>query len=288
MQHPIRVLGRFPQMHTTFRPFGPSDEQPVEAKTASDQGWYLINGGCQNNTLNPAFAGNRMVQPNVVVGGKKQSNMIIIFDADGYMAGKQSLVPPEHFSWDCTYNDYYVKEQIQMDDGFREYCVSTMYFRDPATICTPSMEDAENHLFMQRKDSYAPANLDSLPTTWEGAEKNQDFWALDRYIPAMGHHTTPNLHDSEDCKSYMPLQVLYAYIDGHCRNSGFVWSHWGSDVADQSEVRPHGDQWEHTTVFVIKAILTKPSQCEIDEGAKGTIRTQHVYLGGSTTYCWTE
>jgi len=279
---------RFPIFHTTYRPIAPSDVQPTEVETVKAQGWTLINAECNADPNKSRFAGYRWLQPHVTVEGKKQSNMIQLYDADGYVAGTQSLVPVDKFMWDCTYNDYYVKENITLDQGYvREFCVSTMYFRDPSTLCT-KMEEVENELFIQKKDSFAADSLVPMPKTFQDAKEHQDFWAIDNYIPGMGHHITPNLHDSEDCPSYMPLQVLYAYIDGHCHNSGFVWSHWGAIVNDQDEVRPHGSQWEVTNKWVVKTILTKPSQCELDYGEKHLIRTQHNWLGGSTTYCFTE
>jgi len=287
---PVSLAGRFPIFHTTFRPFDFSDVQPTKVEEVKAQGWTLINAECNADPAKSSFAGYRWLQPYVTVEGKKQSNFVQLYDADGHVAGTQSIVPVEKFMWDCTYNDYYVKENITLDDGYvREFCVSTMYFRDPSTLCTKMEDDeVENALFIQKKDSFAPDSLVPMPKTFLQAEQNQDFWAIDRYIPRMGHHITPNLHDSEDCKSYLPLQVLYAHVDGHCHNSGFVWSHWGAVVNDEDAVRPHGSQWEVTNEWVVKTILTKPSQCELDYGAKHLIRTQHHWLLDSVTYCYTE
>jgi len=280
-------LARFPIFDTTFRPFGPADSQPTKVEDAKAQGWILMNAECNADPKVSRFAGYRYLQPSVIAEGEEQSNFVQLYDADGMVAGTQSLVPVDKFMWDCTYNEFYVKENITLPQTahIREFCVSTMYFRDPTTLCT-KMEEVEDELFIQKKDSFAVESLVPMPKTFQDAKDNQYFWAIDNFIPRMGHHITPNLHESEDCKSYLPLQVLYAHIDGHCRNSGFVWSHWGAVVNDQDEVRPHGSQWEVTTEWVVKTILTSPSQCELDYGGKRLIRTQHHWLLDSRSYCF--
>merc|ERR1712142_1428476 len=137
----------------TFRPFDFSDVQPTKVEEVKAQGWTLINAECNADPAKSSFAGYRWLQPYVTVEGKKQSNFVQLYDADGHVAGTQSIVPVEKFMWDCTYNDYYVKENITLDDGYvREFCVSTMYFRDPSTLCTKMEDDeVENALFIQKK-----------------------------------------------------------------------------------------------------------------------------------------
>jgi len=266
------------RFHTTFRLLGSSDVQPM---TISDTvpNSQPIGDGCGND--NARFAGHRIV--NGETGSTRNPDMILIFDAAGNAAGMQSLIPSSELNWDCTDNEFYTKENITIkythDTKAIEYCMTTIYFRDPSTICQKD-HTAQNKLHLQKGDSFKPENLVTFPETFLEAENDRDQWTIDNYFLGMGHHITNNEKDSNDCQKFMPIQALYAYKDGHCHNTGFVWMHANTKVA--------GPGWEEPPEAVVKQILSKPAQCQLDGARNKISKTMHVFLGGSTTYCFTE
>jgi len=259
-------------LNTTWRADAPSDVQPAtlaELK-ASEFAHLDAHAGCGNGR----FAGNRYVNNY----GKDQSSFIIIFDAQGNAAGMQSLIPSSEFNWDCTENEFYTKETLQIQPELKpvEYCMTTMYFRDPSTICDKEHK-ASNKLHLQKGESFKPENLVTLPEMLPQVEEDPEHWVMDNYFPGMGHHITKNEKDSNDCQSFMPIQGLYALIDGQCHNTGFVWMHVNSKV--------EGHEWETPPQAGINFILSKPAQCQLDAANHSVLKTMHIYLGGSTAHC---
>jgi len=267
------------RFHTTFRLPGSSDVQPMTTQEAlhhTDYEYLEIDENACNGTTK--FAGYRWINGLDLELNGRGTSMIIIFDAQGNAAGMQSVIPSSEFYWDCTENEFYTKENITMRYT-QEYCMTTIYFRDPSTICDKE-HNAPNKLHLQKGDSFKPENLVTFPETFKEAENNRDQWTIDNYFLGMGHHITNNEKDSNDCQSFMPIQALYAFKDGHCHNTGFVWMHANTVVK--------GSEWEEPPESVVKLILSKPAQCQLD-GAKNKVsKTMHVFLGGSTTYCFRE
>merc|ERR1712168_393919 len=102
----------------------------------------------------------------------------------------------------------------------------------------------------------------------------------------MGHHCTPVEDDPEDCKMAKPIQALFgrwSYSHGvkKCVNSGLVFVHYGTKTAK-------GQGWEKPDSRAVKLILSKPSQCQLEAADNGLITSMHVFLKGTTTYCWGE
>jgi len=265
----------FEQLHTTFRALSKSDVQPMDMDA---KGFSKLNG-CNDSTT---YAGYRYVQD----AGTGNPTMVIIYDETAYeAAGIQSLVPSNTFvGYDCSINEFYTKETI---NGV-EFCIITAYFKDPSTLCIDQGDHyVPNQLYFQIGDSFAPENLVKAPKTWKEAEDNQDFWKLSRFFPGMGHHITRNEHGSHDCKSYMPFQVLYAYRDGHCVNTGLVFQHFNTNVKDNRSNKK-SDAWEAPPGTAVKIIIKDPDQCQVESADKGLVKTMHAFLGGSVTYCFTD
>jgi len=303
-QAPFEINGdlNFKQFHTTFRILKKSNVRPTTIHEMNDSNKPDMDfvpfednyAGCPEDPSNARFAGYRYAQaaakndgPLGMENGKP--NMIIIFDAAGKMAGTQSLVPSDSFvGWDCLENEYYTKENITdlITGDTTEFCVTTMYFKDPSSICNKDLVDsAKDALYLQKKDSFKPENLLHFPETYDEAKNDQVNWHIDHYFLGMGHHITPNTHGSNDCKSIAPVQGLYAEEFGvGCHNQGFVWQHYNTKVEDV-RMGKKGDEWEAPPTFAVKQILRNPAQCLLDASDKKLAKTMHVFLGGYTKKC---
>jgi len=258
-------------LQTTFR-LGGSDRPPKTQNEAEQQRWHPLSD-CRHDKR---FAGSRWIQH--MDDDSVLPDKIMIYDANGQMAGMQSLIPSEDFvGKDCTDNKYYVKETINTRTihGHIQFCVTTMYFRDPASICNGA--SGEDQLFQQIGKSFRKKNLVAIPKTFDEAKADSEHWHIDKYFPGMGHHTTSNV-DRDNCKTLMPFQGLYAWLDGECRNIGFAATHCNTKT-------PAGKVWEKPNVLIGKMIMNNLTQCLEDLSSKSQITVMHVYLGGSTEYC---
>merc|ERR1712142_2282 len=255
-------------LQTTFR-LGLSDRPPQTEGEAESQGWQKLSD-CQTNER---FAGSRWLQP--VDGSSMVPDKVMIYDAHGQIAGMQSIIPIGDFvNMSCTENEYYAKELINS----AEFCVTTMYFTDPAFICnSDNLMFGEDQLFLQRGTGYQMEHLVTIPKTYDEAKGDPEHWNIDKWFPFMGHHTTGKIN-RDDCKAVMPIQGLYAWLDGECRNTGFVWSHVNTKTQKQSG-------WEKPSESVARKILNDVHECMIEAAKKNQVTTMHVYLGGSTKHC---
>lgn len=298
LQAPMKVhcaILSFNQFHTTFRAFGHSDVRPTTIEEITDpnakhdsKSFVRINddhSGCSLDFKNDKYAGYRYVQKSKIWPNSLQKegkpNMVIIYDKDGKMAGAQSLLPSNSFQgWDCSENEFYTKDTIDNE----EFCVTTIYFRDPATICYAN-KTAASALYLQKGKYYYPENLVKFPETLLDVARDSENWHVDKYFLGMGHHARRNEHGSEDCKMHMPVQILYAYVDGHCVNTGFDWQHYNNNVTDY-RFSKEGDEWENPPAIAVKSVLNGAAKCQLDSADKGLVKTYHGFLGGSTTYCF--
>jgi len=244
------------------------------------------------------------------VWGKGKTNFdyltdfTFIFDVDGNVAGMQSTMPLDSFNldkpWQCTDNEFYQAANFTFPADYfphppieREYCVATIYFRHPSTINTKGYkaDPSKDILYLQKGDSYDDANLVAFPKRYEDAVKNNPFWKKDKFFLGMGHHITRHEQKGKteyDCMNFMPIQGLYAHVDGECINTGFVWQHANTFVKDKGMFSPDGKKsLEAPPSMAVRAIINDPPKCETDLADIGYVKTQHVFLGGSTTYCYT-
>lgn len=259
------------ELRTAFRRRS-SDTPPKTENEAVDQGWQKISD-CHSGRR---FAGSRWLQ--YVENHTMVPDKIMIYDTDGQMAGIQSLVPSEDFvGMDCKENKYYLKETINS----KEYCVTTMYFTDPIFICGKKKRrrPAEDQLFIQKGAGYRKKNLIGFPKTYDEAKADPNHWHIGKYFRFMGHHTT-HMVNRDICGFSMPIQGLYAWLDGECRNTGFVWSHVNTKTPDRNgwdEPRPND--------VTVGLVMNNVPECMYESLEKSHVITMHVYLGGSTQQC---
>ena len=73
-----------------------------------------------------------------------------------------------------------------------QYCLATMYFMDPADICSHQRKGSKaDVLVFQEGANYMDTdNLVFMPKTWEDAQ-NETLWVNQKYFLGMGHHITP-------------------------------------------------------------------------------------------------
>lgn len=260
-------------LRTTLRKnlLNPSDKPPRTEDEAELKGWRKITDCCSGND----FAGTRRLQPAQV------PDKIMIYDLNGHVAGMQSLVPADAFvANDCTDNPYYTKESISLGETSMMFCMTTMYFTDPSTICSFGEPEGahEDQLLLQKGRGYHPEQLLALPKTYAEAKKDPEHWNIDWYFVMMGHHVTAK-ENRDDCKLKVPIQALYSWVDDECKLTGFVWAHSSTSIT--------GNTWEKSDSYTMKWILNPPQQCSLDSADKGLVTSMHVFLYPSTKYCGT-
>jgi len=276
----------FKQIHTTMKRFagdflGTSDVQPMNGLDAP--GFHFPNGFGKDCNADPSMshAGYRLVQDG-------SPTMAILYDSKFRAAGMQSLVPSDTFvGYDCLENGYYAKETIEDV----EYCVTTIYFKDPSAICQVDSDQVDSNeeaaaaaqLHIQKGNNFQAENIVPVPKSHRYAVSNQ-FWSDGGYFPGMGQHVSyiPTYpHFSNDCTKMIPFQFVYGRVDGHCVNTGFMFSHWNTTVVDD-----HRHAWETLPVGVVVTIRkVHYYSCEIVAAKKKMEKSMHVFLGGSTDYC---
>jgi len=209
--------------------------------------------------------------------------MIVIFDARGKPAGMQSLIPANNFvDWDCTENEYYVKETIEYFNvtanatESKEFCMTTVYFYHPWDICDEQAK-IKNQLMIQKGKGTYSRNLVRVPMEYEDVQEETIKWSVEKYFMKMGHHVTLK-EGRDDCKKIMPVQVLYSKnSNGQCRSSGLVWSH--------INVNNTGNGWEMVSMRTLGFILKDIPKCLEEAVNKRLVRSMHVWLTPSTGYC---
>jgi len=268
------------QVHTTFRALGKSDQRPPATHLSGmplGYKWIDKTNKCNSSSK---YAGYRLVEDNY---DGSEPSIVLLYDNNNQdggsyypVVGLQSIVPRNSFKgYDCLENEYYTVDTID----HIEYCVLTAYFKDPSLICGDKFV-VDNQMYFQKGEGIH--NLVKVPGTYAEAAASDSAWHTDKYFLGMGHHFTPRRHGSNDCvKDIAPFQAMYAYVDGHCHNTGFVFQHYNSDAHSK-------DRFEEPNSIATKAILSDPAQCVVDCASDGMMRTMHAFLGGSTTYCVTN
>jgi len=295
----------FKQFHTTFKQFagsvfGSSDVQPMNEQDANT-GFHYPKGFSKACISNPSMshAGYRMVQNSRDAEDPTGGNptMAILFDAKFQAAGMQSLVPTDTiFGWDCStpaenYNYNYAKEMIE---GV-EYCVATIYFKDPSVICQDDVADHPSQLHLQRGGNFKPENVKAVPKTYRYLNFTSNF-KIGHYFPGMGHNVEYQPWDDDDwymssCTKMVPFRFHYAQVDGECVNTGFAFKHWNTTVVD-NRFGKDGHVWETLGSRVLVAIASDDDRyvrwCELYSAYRYMEKSMHVYLGGSTKYCFNK
>merc|ERR1712212_347712 len=266
------------QVHTTFGLL--SDRWPMtrDELESSGYGYVLLNElRCEAG----GYVGWRYV-PDPSLHGTP--NVVLMYGSSPlyggpHIAGMQSLVPKEDFidPNQCTDNPYYTIETI----AGKEYCVLTMYFQHPETVCDFDGADKEKNLYLQKGNNPNWIRNQQWIRVWDtmlNVQYHFSTWNVDKYFPGMGFHTTRVEDDPEDCRMAVPIQGLYAHMglfdDADCFNTGFVFVHYNTKTT--------GHGWEKPGSTPVSLILNKPSQCQLDAADKSLVTSMHVFLGGST------
>jgi len=243
--------------------FTKNNKQPLLEGEAKAAGWIKLSD-CSSKK----FAGTRYMTPIAI------PNMAILYDRSGNAAGMQHMFPIEEMVQPCDgTNPYYVQEIIHS----KVFCVATVYFTNPADICTTGMPPSNSDLilYIQKGDNYE--NSEGTQPTYHEAAADPRF-QVERFFLGMGHHFTFKEAEPEKCTLARPIQILYASLNGKCLLTGYVSSHLTKT--------PERDGWEKPAPIPVRLILKNPSQCELDAAGKGQASTMHVFLRDSAKYCF--
>jgi len=263
--------GAWVELKTKFTPV-PGTVPKYPPRTIVDalsKGWTQIGDGCTSD--DSAWPGKRLIPPQRWT--LDIPDMVLIYDADGNVAGMQSGLPSREFLNEgaCPDSPYYQQQTI---NGV-EFCLATMYFTDPADICQSG--NKKDVLVFQEGATYKDANkLLSIPSTWSETQSNA--WVREKFYPGMGHHVFPYETKPENCQRLKPFQILYAKTDYGCVNTGFVWTHFTTTT---------NDDWEKPPPIFPRLILYNPMDhmCMNTMTLQGKFTAMHVWLGGSAAPC---
>lgn len=259
-------------LRTTWM-FNPFDSlafaaQPRTVAEAEADGWVLVDNQCEIEGAK--FAGKRYIR------STSDIQMVLLFDANGFIAGMQSPVPLKN-TYDNKYFDFdasaaYNKDEINGETVY----VSTAYFVDPAIICTGRTQEEYDvdgtGTGLHFQNGETPETYVTAPLT-ETAALAEGRWFKHYCFLNMGNHFFEFNYDPEqNCQDVFPAQLVYE--DDNLK--GFVFQHTG-DIA--------GDRWEQPDSLAINAIVDRPPKCLLDLTEEPGQRTMHVYFMDYTDLC---
>lgn len=261
----VPLANAWVELKTNYAPPGTPNSQPFTAHEAAQRGWKTLGtDGCKSEGA--IWPGTRMI-PDI-----KLPDMVVIYDVDGKFAGMQSGMPASEFEGGaCPPVPWYISTTVKN----MEYCLATMYFMDPATICSSGKK--EDRMFFQEGATYMDKDkLVAIPRTWNDAQT--DYWKSHFFFLGMGHHVLPSMPEPENCLMMRPYQILYARKGSECAVTGMVWQHLQTNTLEH-------DNWEKTPTAGMKMIIRDPSNCFSTIVARKKLTTMHTFFGGSTAYC---
>lgn len=257
-------------LRTTYGvpPFSGFDWNPRTLQEALDDGWQQV-GGCGDGS---GMLGERYAR------SAADNSMVVIFDAAGFVAGHQSVVPVDKTFGDQYYN-FAASPMYERGMFFdQEVYFTTAYFVDPELICTTgrTQDDFDNDgtgdrlVFQAGEGNYLAAPL----TEQEAIDG--DTWYKHWCFVNMGNHffqMDPAADpDSVDCKDLFPVQLVYHLGD----LNAFVWQH----------LTPlDGDRWEHPNALAVGAIVNNAPTCMTDMIDDPGQSTMHVYVNEYIVLC---
>lgn len=220
-----------------------------------------------NEAGNGKFFGYRFAPPKT-----EPTEITLIYDVNGYIAGMQSVVPK-----DKTFNDKYFKfstSKLYNQDVINgvEVYVTTAYFVDPTVICEVGRTQKEfdrdgtgDALFFQNGPT--PKNIEAAPLSAQEA-KGTD-WFRHKCVENMGEHWLKmGYGGTQACDEGFPVFLLFE-MGGDRSLVGFVWSHvaWFTNFRN-----------EHCRSFGLSYIFEKVPQCVYDLSKDPGMTSLHVYL----------
>jgi len=239
---------------------------PRTESDASSNQWTLLKDGCADKSV--SLPGRRFILDG-------DMSVILVFDANGIIAGIQMGVPKSKYTPGTL-----GPVPPFVDDG--AYWIVSAYFWHPANICdasksrTPNQFDEEGtaSVVYLQNGTVAARDLSEIPNV-EGAELDQKRWTKGKCMPLMGQHYWYNIRENMNCNEFFPFCLLY----NKGKFNGFCFAVSG----DFDNKNTH--RFEHPTGWEAKLCCLDPyPKCFDDTGLTNTkSSTMHVYLD-STPY----
>jgi len=240
---------------------------PRELNVAVAQGWTLHKDGCKS--AKDRLPGARYILDNDL-------SVILVFDANGYIAGMQMGVPKSAIT-----PGHLIKAATAIDDD-SNYAVSA-YFVHPSRICDQSKSRTSDEFQNQgtaekvylQVGPKAATDVLEIPLTQDEQALAAQKWTKGKCLPTMGMHYWYNNTVDTDCNELVPFCLLY--------NSGKFNGFCFAVAADFDNANPH--RFEHPTGKDAKLCCMDPyPKCFDDTGLTTNKQsTMHVYLD-STPY----
>jgi len=235
---------------------------PRTLTDAVARGWSLHKDGCSKNK-------NSLPGQRYILNG--DISVILVFDANGYIAGLQMGIPKTA----VTPGHSVLANPIIDDD--QNYVLST-YFVNPARICdkTQSRTQEEFHavgtatqIFWQVGPNVATDVMD-IPLTQDEKALSQAHWTKGKCMPTMGMHYWYNITNDLDCDKLMPYCLLY----NGGKFNGFCYA-MPTEFHNENQWR-----FEHPTGNTAKQCCMTPyPKCFDDTGlTHSKLTTLHVFL----------
>lgn len=233
---------------------------------AQDDGWIMVSDGCNGDAK---FPGMRYKETEDMF----EYNKFLIFDANGYIAGMQSIVPKEltltQDMYDYEASPWYVLDVI---DG-QEVYLATAWFVEESVVCTgrssAEFDDQGTGYILNLQKGETPAEFETAPMSVAEAEGTD--WYLHYCFVNMGDHMFQfNYDPNQSCDGGPPFQLLYDH-QGDKPLAGFVFLHF---------LKLEGKGWDSPppSEESITAIVDTPPTCLLDSIHDPGFATTHVYL----------
>lgn len=189
---------------------------------------------------------------------------ILVFDANGYIAGIQAGFPTNAPNNNNQYPQSQLRNHPFVLDG-NNYFI-TAYFVDPATICTGrsaaqyTSQGTGTGLWIQNGTDPV-TNSQKIPA--KQADIDKTMWTKGVCFVSMGLHYWYNVRKDMDCNEFFPVFLLYN--DGVL--NAFGWA-FGLNIQTSS-------RFEHPPQTIYNRFLNPVPTCL---STWGTLTTMHIYL----------
>lgn len=250
-------------------------DQPRTRAEAELAGWTKVDDSVDCKDVN-----NRSVWGYRYAPPGEFTEMLLIYDINGFIAGMQSVVP-KNDTLDDKYYKFSSSPYYNLDivNGIEVY-LTTAYFVNPNIICNRGLtqrdldtEGTGNVLLFQTGPT--PRDLYVAPLTAAAANRTTE-WYEDNCFPNMGDHWNRFDYDlNQSCDEMFPVQLVYDHQGDHPLRA-FVWSH---------QAALNGDRWEKMTKQKLDYVGRSTPYCVYNHTENPGISTQHVYLKDYVETC---
>ncbi|KAF6026212.1 hypothetical protein EB796_015481 [Bugula neritina] len=244
----------------SFNPFTAFEYLPRTQGEMEDAGWVQdTHVGC--DVEGTMFSGNRYM-----LNG--DTAIMILLDKNGFIAGIQAGIPKT--------TDYPRKQNEKYHTFLEEVdkWVITIYFVEPATICTTGRSQSQfdsqgTGTLLAIQNGPSSSHLMRIPLR-ESQVTSQTAFVEGKCFFWMGMHYWYNLTRDMSCDEVFPVFLLYDEKE-------LVAFGWSFNPNFQDSYR-----WEHPTPWVFSKFMKEPPLC-LNE----TVTTLHVYMTDSprSIYC---